>query len=312
MRAAHHRRRLHEVKDSQRIVPRLIIERWRRHYNEVRPHSSLGYLTPKFASQRANAASRRATGPARGKWSKQGAPSQASRGPKKQGRSVGGMRFVVLLFLALFPAEPSHAQEVPDLAFVSEYIRELGVNERMRALGERELTEVGGNNQLAALIRSSTRIQLELGAQIYKLSGIHLKPPFEDLAIKITKFYKMKIEFHQRLIAISTSLLSRPHRGVDYGALAAEVPKITASLEYIDRSLLEATPLIFATLIDQEPDKNGKVSHLIITKAERQRLLVALSLHFGQKMDLENQSYIVSSASVLKSYLLKYKCSDEP
>src|SRR6266700_3130846 len=58
-------------------------------YNEVRPHSSLGYLTPKFASQRANAASRRATGPARGKWSKQGSPSQASRGPKKQGRSVG-------------------------------------------------------------------------------------------------------------------------------------------------------------------------------------------------------------------------------
>jgi putative transposase len=40
-----------------------IIERWRRHYNEVRPHSSLGYLTPsEFASQQANAASRDATG----------------------------------------------------------------------------------------------------------------------------------------------------------------------------------------------------------------------------------------------------------
>jgi putative transposase len=23
-----------------------VIEAWRRHYNEVRPHSSLGYLTP--------------------------------------------------------------------------------------------------------------------------------------------------------------------------------------------------------------------------------------------------------------------------
>ena len=91
------------------------------------------------------------------------------------------MRFVVLLFLALFSAEPSHAQEAPNLALVYEYIRELGVNERMRALGERELTEVGGNNQFAALIRSSTRIKLELGAQIHKLSGIHLKPPFEDL-----------------------------------------------------------------------------------------------------------------------------------
>src|SRR6266487_1335454 len=226
--------------------------------------------------------------------------------------SGGGMRFIVLLFLALFPAEPSHAQEAPNLAFVSEYIRELAVNERMRALGQRDLTDVGGNDQFAALIRSSTRIRMELGAQIHTLSGIHLKPPFEDLTAKITKFYNMKIEFHQRLIAISTSLLSRPQPGVDYGGLAAEVSKITASLEYIDRSLLEATPLIFATLIDQEPDKNGKVSHLIITKAERQRLLVALSLHFGQKMDLENQSYIVSSASVLKSYLLKYKCSDEP
>src|SRR5712691_632138 len=126
-----------------------------------------------------------------------------------------------------------------------------------------------------------------------------------------SKFYNMKIEFHQRLIAISTLLLSRPQPGVDYGALAAEAPKTTASLEYIDRSLFEATPLIFATLIDQTPDKNGKVSHLIITRAERQHLLVALSLHFGQKMDLENQSYIVSSASVLKSYLLQYKCSDE-
>ena len=25
---------------------RVLIESWRRHYNEVRPHSSLGYLTP--------------------------------------------------------------------------------------------------------------------------------------------------------------------------------------------------------------------------------------------------------------------------
>jgi putative transposase len=29
-----------------RIDARVSIEQWRRHYNEVRPHSSLGYLTP--------------------------------------------------------------------------------------------------------------------------------------------------------------------------------------------------------------------------------------------------------------------------
>ena len=29
-----------------RIEARIVIEDWRRHYNEVRPHSSLGYVTP--------------------------------------------------------------------------------------------------------------------------------------------------------------------------------------------------------------------------------------------------------------------------
>src|SRR5215475_5599567 len=46
----------------------VIIEAWRRHYNDVRPHSSLGYLTPKeFVVQAARPAHR--TGPERcGKW----------------------------------------------------------------------------------------------------------------------------------------------------------------------------------------------------------------------------------------------------
>ena len=102
------------------------------------------------------------------------------------------MRFVVLLFLALFLVTPSHAQEAPNLAFLSEYIRELGVNERMRALGEREVTAVDANSRFPAIIRSSTRIQSELGAQIRTLSGIHLKPPFEDLTTKITqRIYRM-------------------------------------------------------------------------------------------------------------------------
>ena len=53
----------------------------------------------------------------------------------------------VVLFLALFLVTPSHAQEAPNLAFLSEYIRELGVNERMRALGEREVTAVDANSR---------------------------------------------------------------------------------------------------------------------------------------------------------------------
>ena len=46
-----------------RAEAKVIIETWRRHYNEVRPHSSLDYLTPnEFVTRLANAATRQATG----------------------------------------------------------------------------------------------------------------------------------------------------------------------------------------------------------------------------------------------------------
>ena len=46
-----------------RAEAKVIIESWRRHYNEVRPHSSLDYLTPSdFAARQTNTALRHATG----------------------------------------------------------------------------------------------------------------------------------------------------------------------------------------------------------------------------------------------------------
>jgi hypothetical protein len=78
--------------------------------------------------------------------------------------------------------------------------------------------------------------------------------------------------------------------------------------------LFEATPLIFATLIDEKPDRNGKVSRLIITRAQRDGLVRSLQLSFGKKLEQSDQNYIVSAASVLRDYLSKkgYRCSDDP
>jgi putative transposase len=45
-----------------RIEAKVVIEQWRRHYNEVRPHSSLGYLTPTEFVAKINAVSEEATG----------------------------------------------------------------------------------------------------------------------------------------------------------------------------------------------------------------------------------------------------------
>jgi hypothetical protein len=219
----------------------------------------------------------------------------------------------ILALAVLFLSATVVAAETSHLTFVNEYVRELGVNEHMRELGEKDIGEQGADKN-AAMIRSSTRIVLELTSQVAMLEGMTLNPPFDKVPASIAAFYKQKIEVHNQFIALATAFVSGPKPGVDYGALAADALKLTATLEHIDRSLFQATPLIFATLIADKPDSQGHMSRLRITRAERDKLARFLQIDFGAKMDQTDQNYIVSSASVLRDYLIKkgYKCSDDP
>jgi hypothetical protein len=146
------------------------------------------------------------------------------------------------------------------------------------------------------------------------LEGMTLNKPYDTLPAAIASYYNYKIGIHNRVIEISTAFVSGPKPGVDYSAMVAEAPKLTAMGEFIDRSLAEITPLVFSTLIDEKPDKNGHMSRLSITRAERDALVRSLEMSFGKKLDLDNQNYIVSSASILRNLLSKkgYKCSDDP
>jgi putative transposase len=70
-----------------RAEAKVVIESWRRHFKAVRPRSSLGYLTERVCSSaNKKPAPREATRPHRANAA-DGAPSQASRGPKNLGRS---------------------------------------------------------------------------------------------------------------------------------------------------------------------------------------------------------------------------------
>jgi hypothetical protein len=75
-------------------------------------------------------------------------------------------------------------------------------------------------------------------------------------------------------------------------------------LDEIDHGLFEATPMIFVALIDQKPDSVNHVSHLVVTKSERDKLLNAITTVFGEKLNQNNQDYIIGS-SVIKACLLK-------
>jgi hypothetical protein len=227
------------------------------------------------------------------------------------GHKIKSIFVLAALLLLLLPATRA-AAETSRLAFVTEYVRELGVNENMRALAEHDMAEAGADKN-AAIIRSSTRIVLELSTQVSMLKGMTLDAPFDTLPASIAKFYEYKIQTHNQMIEIATALASGPKPGVDYGAMVAEAPKLTAMIEYLDRSLFQTTPLIFGVLIADKPDKQGHMSRLLITRAERNKLVQSLQLEFGKQLDVSDQNYIVSSAAILRDYLTKkgFKCSDD-
>jgi hypothetical protein len=216
------------------------------------------------------------------------------------------------------PARPTARPvkpETPHLEFVTEYIRELAGVERIRAAGEEENNQDKKDDKLpfAGAVHTSTLFELELGSQVKMLKGMRLNAPFDELIPNIAAFYERKILLWRRMGEISSAFIGGPKEGVDYSKLAAEMPRIRGELDFIDQSLFESTPGVFATLIDMKADSKGHASHLIITKEEKAGLISKLDDSFGAKLDQKDQNYTVSAASVLKAYLSKdFKCSDEP
>jgi hypothetical protein len=223
-------------------------------------------------------------------------------------------RFGVGILIAGMTTGVSFAGE--SLNFAKEYVRELGSLEAIRENAERDVTQSASNfrAQMADCIRNGQRYQLELNMDISMLEKIKLPKPVDQAPSTISQFYQLKLDQYGRMMEICSTMLSGPKPGVDYGQLAAEMPKISANLDYIDQSLFKASPLVFAALIDQRPDKENHLSHLVISKAERDALVRDINLAFGKKLDQEQQKWGVSAASVLRDYLTKkdYKFADDP
>jgi hypothetical protein len=207
---------------------------------------------------------------------------------------------------------PENKPETPHLDFVTEYIRELASIQEIRESGERDLKQ-DSDATFSNCIHTSTLMQLELDSQIGQLKRMRLDDPFNELIPTVTGFYKDKIKLWQQMIDICSAFVGGPEQGVDYAKLGADMPKIRARLDFIDKALFEASPLVFSTLIDMKPDSNGHTSHLLITKAEREALIKQIDTDFGSKLDEKDANYGVSSAVVLKAGLQKdFKCSDDP
>lgn len=91
------------------------------------------------------------------------------------------------------------------------------------------------------------------------------------------------------------------------------MPQIRAVLDDARKTLFQAAPVVFMTLIDQNPDSQGHLSHLAITKEEKAALEDQLNIILKDKPDKGDQDYFVGSAMILRAGLQKgHKCADEP
>jgi hypothetical protein len=214
------------------------------------------------------------------------------------------------------PARPARPPkpETPHLNVVKEYIRELTEDEDLLKTGQKEISEATTpNEKFSAVVYYSKSTQLELRSQIRVLQNMHLNDPFDTLIPSLINIYEYQIDVHQKLIDIGGKFLAGPKEGVDYQAMGAKVPELRAELDDSRKRVFQAAALVFMTLIDQKPDSQGHVSHLLITKSEKADLQEQLDIMLKGEPDEGDHDYYVSAAMVLRGGLEKgHKCADEP
>jgi hypothetical protein len=168
--------------------------------------------------------------------------------------------------------------------------------------------------QLASIVRNGSRVRQRLSASVARLQEMQLQEPFEIVLPALIEFQGRKKDLHDEMVEMSKTLMEGPQPGVDYGKLAAHMPEITASLKYVEESIFKMTPMIGMLLISRKPDSQGHLSHLAITRKQAKEALSDLDIYFGESMDLKEQSWPTSSASVLRTILRDkgFKFADDP
>ncbi len=196
-------------------------------------------------------------------------------------------------------------------AFASTYIQRIGAIELMREQAQAE--PAPGVDKTVECIRNSERMRLELIATATTLSKFTLRDVYKDIPENMADIFVQKADIWGRLGELCSKFVAGPVDGINHQQFAAEMPKLNAQLEYVDRTLFNATPLVFAVLIDERPNANNELDHLLITKAERNELLRSITLLFIKSIDNKEMNYVVASARTLKELLISdYKSSDDP
>lgn len=157
---------------------------------------------------------------------------------------------------------------------------------------------------LMSAIRSCTRMRLELAVIAGRMLRVSLaNPDLAPLPVGLADMYANKASLCDDIVRTAKTLIEDPRPGIDYGKLAAHMPEVSAQLDFINKSLFKATPIVALSMVSKEPDSKNQLSQLVITRQQGDRLIQRLQREFGDALDAKEQNWTTSSASVLCTFL---------
>jgi hypothetical protein len=211
---------------------------------------------------------------------------------------------------------PGGAEKTARIALVQEFVREMEVLYRLQETAKKEFAEdSSAAGKITTSIRVGTRTLFEMQESVSRLQMISLDTRWGEFRDLLKSFHDERIMAVQEMNQMSKALLSGPEPGVNYGAMTARAPELTAQVEQIDKSMFTMSqPLFFALVDEGRVETDGNLHHLILNKKDRADMVRTIDTAFGGSLDDKNATSVVSAAWAIKYGLTRphYKAADEP
>jgi hypothetical protein len=153
-----------------------------------------------------------------------------------------------------------------------------------------------------------------MNGSVNRLSQIAVAGQWAKFRDLLGDSHKNRIAVVQEMNGIAKAFLEGPKPGVNYGAMSARSPELTAQIEQIDKIMFSMAQALFFGLVDEgRVGTDGNLHHLLLTKKQRSAMVGLIDNIFGRTLEDKNASNIVSAAWVIKYGLTRpiYKSADE-
>lgn len=228
-----------------------------------------------------------------------------------------------LLGVVIFSASQARAEVSPGptektarIALVREFVREMEVLYRLQENAKMEFAEDGSTTgKITTGIRVGTRTLFEMQENVSRLDMISLDTQWGEFRDLLKSFHNQRMAAVQEMNQIAKAMLSGPDPGVNYGAMTARAPELTAQVEQIDKSMFQMSQPLFLALVDEgRVGADGNLHHLILNKKDRAGMVHTIDTAFGRSLDDRNATSIVNAGWAIKYGLTRpnYKAADEP